>query len=43
MRSQFGALSSVRVATGADMGGAYLLGKAKDCYVAVVIQNYSDG
>jgi hypothetical protein len=43
VRSQFGALSSVRVATGADMGGAYLLGKAKDCYVAVVIQNYSDG
>jgi hypothetical protein len=43
VRTQFGALSSVRVATGADMGGAYLLGKAKDCYVAVVIQNYSDG
>ena len=43
VKAEFAKLSNVRFATGDEMGGAYLFGRAKDCYVAVVIQNYSDG
>ncbi|MBI2378714.1 MAG: hypothetical protein HYV07_32265 [Deltaproteobacteria bacterium] len=43
VEAAFGKLSSVRLLTGSDYGGTYLVGKARDCYVAVTLQPYSDG
>ena len=40
---QFGALGSVRLAEGRDLGASYLIGKAADGYVVLVSQPYSDG
>jgi hypothetical protein len=42
VKAQFGALKDVRLATGGDLGGWYLIGRAKDGYVAVAVQPYSD-
>lgn len=40
--ASFAPLSLVRFASGGDLGGHYLLGKASDGYVAVVVQGYRD-
>ena len=42
VRAAFEKLSSVRFATAAD-GSSFLLGKAKDVYVSLRVQPYSDG
>jgi hypothetical protein len=42
VKAQFGALTDVRLARGKDLGGAYLIGKTADGYVAIAAQRYQD-
>jgi hypothetical protein len=41
-KATFGRLSDVRIASGQDLGGSYLVGKTKDGFVALVCQKYTD-
>ncbi|MBI4821871.1 MAG: hypothetical protein HY791_36775 [Deltaproteobacteria bacterium] len=43
VEANFSKLSSVRLLEGGDFGGSYLVGRAKDCYVSLTLQPYSDG
>ncbi|MCK6550794.1 hypothetical protein L6R52_33460 [Myxococcota bacterium] len=42
LQAALGALTNARLATDAASGAAYLLGKARDGYVSVMVQDYSE-
>jgi hypothetical protein len=43
VKSAFAGLSDVRIASGADLGGTYLLGKTTNGWAVMTVQAYSDG